>query len=165
LLFSLLSLMMLFNTIIYTSSGIFDLINLTTADVSGALYLYNGIICTLLSNCLIIILIPLFRIKNETREKLLEVVKSGQQLKLLYDWEVLNKQNKISCIVGVSINIILMLFAAYFTFSFCAVISTMRSYILIGWCISIMIDMILFEMLMELFCFAFFAWKSKPFFK
>ena len=165
MLFCFISIIMLLNTLIFSSSRYFDLKELTTSPVPLQEYFYNGAIVSAISNIIILIFVPLYRIKTKSKEEIFEVAQSGQHLKLLYDWEVLNSSKRTGSIIGIIINIIEILICVYFTIAYCAIIKSMQYNLMIGLGVAIGIDMIVYEILIEFLCYLFYAWNKVGCFK
>jgi len=163
ILFTSISIMMIFNTICFTLNNTLNKKTLQPYDISILQLIIYGFIVSSASNIVIIPLIPLFRINKTTRKKLLEVLLSGKQLELLHSWETLRSHNRKISVIGIVFNIILMLFGFYIVFNFCSVMFPMQIYLIYGLCASILADCFALEFFFELICFLLYCLRNTPF--
>jgi hypothetical protein len=94
--------------------------------------------------------IPLFITSYKSKYALRDIMKNGEQFRLLKAWNDMNISNRKKLIFGIIVLWIFILFSFYFAFSFCAVYTDSQSTFLLGWFITIFIDVFMLEILAEL---------------
>jgi hypothetical protein len=102
----------------------------------------------------------LFTTSTEIRKRLYDELEKEHQMLLLFQWGIMNKSNIVSSIIGFFVNLILILFAFYYTFGFCLVWSQWSTTLNWFFVFSILADSIALEVLIELLVAMVFALKN-----
>ncbi len=124
-----------------------------------------SIFTILCSNLLIYPFIPLFITSYQRKRHLRKIMNNGEQMGLLKAWSDMNSSNRKKLIYGIMLLWIFILFSFYMTFSFCAVYTDSQSTFLIGWFITIFIDIFVMEILVEIWLVMLYSCRRSVFFK
>jgi len=108
------------------------------------------ILTSTLSNIIVLPLVYFFRTSDEVKERLYNLLEQESELTLLYEWKQMNSSNVKRSTIGFLINVILLLFAFYYTFGFCLIWVEWSTTLILCMIITLVFDAVILEILYEL---------------
>ena len=122
---------------------------------------YSIAICVLSNIIVSSLFIPLVICNTKLLEPLYKMIhQSKYNLQILKSYKDIAQKNRIKIFLGLLINLVLTMFAFYFSFNFCAVWKEWRNSLVAGWIASVFIDAVFFEIGIELFISILYCFKK-----